>query len=602
MHPWDLELSVNQKHLKLLQKAQVLDLAGNAPKAAAAYRDFLKKAPMHAAAWADYGGQLLKLGNLKEALKACETAVSVDPGLLSARINLGSVLMQRGHLDDAEIQFRTALEIDPGRVDAQLFLAVCLLDKKDLSEAWRVLEATNKSSSLDGDYSELGPQFAELWAKLGEALFETQQFETSEEACHQALRIEPSNLTAQAYLGSVRMALGDLQGAAGLFRQLVADHPHEIRARLLLITCLARTGDPSLTCSEIAKALLQAPRSFLVHRSVMGPYYSLGCWAEYRAEIERFRKVEPGLAYLDYEQSFVDLLFGDLLHGWERFEARLDVPDSLRPQKTLQEPAWRGEAFAGKTLLLWAEQGLGDTLMCLRYLPMVKALGGRILLEAQAAVLEVASTCQGLDGVIPEGELRPPFDLQASILSLPRIFRTELSTIPDTVPYVRVPADVPHRRDLQELLAPVRECTRIGLVWAGNPAHARDHERSIPASALAPLAALPGVAWFSLQLGTQELPPLPDLVSLAPFLGDFADTAYSLSKLDLLISVDTSVAHLAGAMGVPTLLLLTHQPDYRWMLNRDDSPWYPTLRLYRQPRYGDWEAVLHQVVADLTRK
>ncbi len=591
---------MNPKHLKLLQKAQALDLAGNAPKAATAYRDFLKKAPLHAAAWADFGGQLLKLGNLKEAMKACETAISVDPKLLSAHLNLGSVLMQGDRLEEAERQFRTALEMDPGRMDAQLFLAVCLLDKQDLPEAWKVLEAANQPGVMDGEYSELRPQFASLWAKLGVALFEARQFEKAEEACHQALRIEPGNLTAQAYFGSVRMAMGDLERAAGLFRQLVADHPHEIRARLLLITCLARTGDPDLTCAEIAKALLLAPRSFLVHKSVMGPYYSLGRWAEYRAEIERFRKVESGLAYLDYEQSFVDLLFGDLLQGWERFEARLAVPDGLRPRRTFREPAWRGEAFAGKTLLLWAEQGLGDTLMCLRYLPMVKALGGRILLEAQDAVLSVAGTCQGLDGLVPEGELRPPFDLQASILSLPRIFRTELSTIPDTVPYVRVPADVSHRRELQELLAPARDRTRIGLVWAGNPAHARDHERSIPPLDLAPLAALPGVAWFSLQVGAQELPPLPDLVSLAPFLGDFADTAYALSELDLLISVDTSVTHLAGAMGVPTLLLLTHQPDYRWMLDRDDSPWYPTLRLYRQPRYGDWEAVLHQMVADLT--
>ena len=144
--------------------------------------------------------------------------------------------------------------------------------------------------------------------------------------------------------------------------------------------------------------------------------------------------------------------------------------------------------------------------------------------------------------------------------------------------------------------------TRIGLVWGGNPAHARDAERSLPVRSLAPLEAIPGVAWFSFQVDRREVPTLPNLVSLAPFLTDFSDTAYALSGMDLLITVDTAVAHLAGAMGIPTLLLLAFQPDFRWLLDRDDSPWYPTLRLYRQPSYGDWESVIRQIIADLTQE
>jgi hypothetical protein len=396
------------------------------------------------------------------------------------------------------------------------------------------------------------------------------------------------------------MAQGDLEGASGCFRRLVADHPRHEQARLLLITCLARRGEPGPVCQEIDQVLRLAPTSFLVHKSVMGPLYSLGCWAEYAAEIERFRKVDPNCAFLDFEQSFLDLLLGDMRRGWEHFEARLSIPQAWRPQRAFGEPAWQGEPFAGRTLLLWPEQGLGDTLMALRYLPLVKALGGRVILETQPGLRDVAATRAGADLVISTEDPLPTFDLQASLMSLPWIFRTELGTIPAEVPYVDVPAEVPHRAAIQEALALAGGRPRIGLVWAGGPGHARDFERSLPASALAPLAALPGVAWFSLQVGNQEVPPLPGLVPLAPLLGDFSDTAFALRGLDRLITVDTSVAHLAGALGIPTLLLLAHQPDYRWMLDRPDSPWYPTLRLYRQPTYGDWGAVIRQVARDLT--
>jgi len=524
------------------------------------------------------------------------------PQTLPARIDLGAAHMREHQWEAAKRQFQTLLEEDPRRLGVRLFLAECLLGQGDLENTQKVLAEANPPRAKEGRYAELRPHLAELWAQLALAQLAAQHFDAAEEACGFALRLDAQHFRAMAHLGSIRLAQGRLDEAVLQFRRVVAAHPTEDRARLLLITALARTGDRLGTCQEIAQVLQQAPTSFLVHKSIMGPLYSLGCWDEYSAEIERYRQVEPGLAYLDYEQSFMDLLHGDLLQGWKHFEARLEVSSDLRPHRTFQQPAWQGQTFKGRTLLLWAEQGIGDTLMFLRYLPMVKALGGRVLLEAQGSVLNVAGTCSGLDGLVLEGTPPPPFDLQASIMSLPWIFRTELATIPDNVPYVQVPKEVPHREGLRDLLATAGEHTRIGLVWGGNPAHARDSERSISAPALAPLAALPGVTWFSFQVDSAEVPPLPNLVSLAPCLGDFSDTAYALSEMDLLISVDTSVAHLAGALGIPTLLLITRQPDYRWLLDREDSPWYPTLRVYRQPSFGDWASALQQIVSDLTQE
>ncbi len=577
-----------------------MGLVGNAQEAAVAYRAFLEWEPKHADAWGDYAGQLLKLGQPERAQKACEAALALDSHQLSARTSLGRALLQLNQPDDAEHHLRAVLEVDPKRMDARLLLVECLLHQRDMDKAGQELARATQPGAMSGKYARFQSRQAELWAIFSLGLAEMHNFEAAAEACHTAIRIDPQNVTARSNLGSIRMAEGDLEQAEELFRALVADDPHKEILRLLLITCLTRKGDLSSVDQEIATVLRQKPADPLVHQNVLGSHYSHGRWTDYQAEIERFRRVDPTAAHSDWEQGEVDLLFGNLLQGWKLYEARLRLPVESRSPQSLEQPAWNGESFAGKTLLLWAEQGLGDALMFMRYLPRVKELGGRVILEAWPAMAGLAATCEGADWVVSKGDPLPAFDLQASLLSLPWIFQTELSTIPAEVPYLDVPELVPHRQALLERLTQAEEYTRIGVVWAGRPEHGRDFERSIPAGAMAPLAVLPGVAWFSFQVGKQDLPPLPNLVSLAPLLTNFSSTAYALSAMDLLITVDTSVAHLAGAMGIPTFLLLPFQPDFRWMLERADSPWYPTMRLYRQPAYGDWDSVLHQVLGDLT--
>ena len=593
---------MNPNHLKLLKKAQTLELAGKALEASMAYRAFLELEPKHADAWASYVGQLLKLGQTEEARKACDTALTIELLHLSAKTNLGRALMRLDRLDECERHLRAVLELDPNRMDTQLLLAECLLNQRDMVNARKVLDGTNRPGAMVGKFARLQPRQAELWAIFSLGLSEAQNFREAIEACNIAIRIDPHNFTARSNLGSIWMAQGNLEQAESLFRQLLVEHPRKEIIRLLLITCLTRKADLIRLDLEVGKAIQQGPDNFLVHQSVLGTFYNLGRWTDYKAEIERFRMVDPASAHSDWEQGEIDLLFGNMREGWERYEARLKLPVEGRSQQTTDRPAWNGEPFTGKTLLLWAEQGLGDALMFMRYLPLVKAVGGRVILETWPALMGIAATCEGADIVVSKGAPLPPFDLQASLLSLPWIFRTDLSSIPAMVPYLNVPEEIPNRKALLERLAGTQGYTRIGLVWAGRPEHGRDFERSLPASALAPLAALSEVAWFSFQLGRPEVPALPNLFSLAPFLSDFSDTAYALSGMDLLITVDTSVAHLAGALGIPTLLLLPFQPDFRWMLGRDDSPWYPTLRLYRQPAYGDWDSVIRQVVSDLTQE
>jgi hypothetical protein len=305
-------------------------------------------------------------------------------------------------------------------------------------------------------------------------------------------------------------------------------------------------------------------------------------------------------ATVAWNRSLVSLRLGDLPAGWDQYEARWQVPGLIIPKRDFPQPRWQGLPFPGQTLLLHFEQGLGDTLMFVRYAKQAKAMGGRVLLAAQVPLAGLVATCPGVDAVIPHGSPIPPFDFHLPLLSLPFVFRTDLASIPAEIPYLDIPEVVPNREWIARTLAESEGQTRIGLVWAGSRTHKGDAQRSIPPSLFEGLGALPGIAWHSFQIDTTELPPLPGIVSLDPMLRNLSSTAYALSGMDLVITVDTALAHLAGALGIPTLLLLPFLPDWRWLLGREDSPWYPTMRLYRQPTPGDWQGVLHRIVRDLT--
>ncbi|HJV22378.1 MAG TPA: glycosyltransferase family 9 protein [Holophagaceae bacterium] len=351
---------------------------------------------------------------------------------------------------------------------------------------------------------------------------------------------------------------------------------------------------------SLRKATALTPSGLEAHQRLIQACYDAARWDDYAAEVERFAAASPGSPLVEYERGYLNLLRGDLKTGWAQFEARLRVPGYVPPAKRFPQPRWTGGSFEGKTLLVHFEQGFGDTLMLVRYLPLVKARGGRVLLLVQPQFAYLMTTLQGPDQVVAFGhEELPPFDLQVSLFSLPAIFGTGLDSIPCDIPYLGIPRSVPNREALAALLAESEGQTRVGLAWGGNPVHPRDAQRSIPPALLDPLGAIPGVAWHSFQLGREDRPSLPGLVSLAPLLQTFSDSAYALSGMDLVITVDTALAHLAGALGIPTLLLVSHAPDFRWRLDREDSPWYPSMRIYRQPRCGEWAPVIQQLLSDL---
>jgi hypothetical protein len=292
------------------------------------------------------------------------------------------------------------------------------------------------------------------------------------------------------------------------------------------------------------------------------------------------------------------LLIGDFRRGWPEYEWRLKTNSMAEPPSG--KPRWNGEPLKNKTILVEAEQGHGDTIQFVRYLPRVKALGATVILGCQPTLRNLLTEAVGADRVLSQGDLAPPFDTETTLLSLPGIFQTLPKTIPTEVPYLRVPQG--SGAQAKTAIAQHAGTFRVGLVWAGG-IYTKNPHRSVRMEQFSALFDIEGAKFFSLQKGkaSAELKTFPQvaIADLDRYLGDFSDTAAAIQEFDLVISVDTAVAHLAGALGKPVWTLLPFVPDWRWMLEREDSPWYPTMRLFRQPRPGDWASVIKRVSEEL---
>lgn len=322
-------------------------------------------------------------------------------------------------------------------------------------------------------------------------------------------------------------------------------------------------------------------------------YFKSGRITDAVSIYKRLIEKAPRDAHAHSRLGLCYLLLGDFQRGWPEYEWRLKIATFV-PSAYARVPFWKGEPISHAVIVINPEQGFGDAIQFVRYVPFLKAKGCTVILGCHKPLHRLLSGMA--DFVLTEGDRIPPFHLQTVLLSLPGLFRTTLETIPDKVPYLVVPQNA--GREAISVIAAASKSLRVGVVWQG------DTHRSISIKQLLPLFTVPHVKFFSLQKGpaVQEIKLLPSgkLIDLDPYLQDFADTAAAIEKLDLVISIDTAVAHLAGALAKPVWTLVSFAPDWRWMLNRDDSPWYPTMRLFRQPKPDDWTSVIARVVTKLT--
>lgn len=463
-----------------------------------------------------------------------------------------------GHAQAAADAYRHILTAEPAQPDALHLSGVLRAQTGDPAAAVRWI----------GRAVRVRPAAAAPWGHLGAALRAAEMPERAEPVLRRALALDPGDGDALEALGASLHALARYPEARRWLERAVRQRPGHAATLLNLGTVLRdqRRYDEAEACFDAVLA----------------------------------RNPANGDAHL--ARAVGRLVRGDLRAGWEGFEHRWH---------RFASPPWTGQPPGGATILLHMDQGYGDAIQFVRYAPLVARIaaegGGRVVLETHLLLYRLFNQTLGSSmQVLVRGEDPPPHDLHCPLMSLPRAFGTELATIPAGVPYLAPdPGDVERWRDrLAESDGDANAAgLRIGLVWAGNPQHRNDRNRSIPVAALAPLLSVPGVRFVSLQTGDAAavLDRLPGVAipNAMERVRDFADTAAILANLDLLVTVDTAIAHLAGAMGVPCWLMLPHVPDWRWMLDRADSPWYPSLRLFRQPRPGDWTTTLGTAAAVL---
>jgi tetratricopeptide (TPR) repeat protein len=612
---------------ELLQRGLQHHQAGDPAQAEQCYRQVLQAEPSNPDALALLGAACIELGRLEEAAERLQQALRLKPTHAAAHDNLGIVLAKLERLEEAADQFHQALRLNPSHAETYMNLG----NVQSLLGQHRQAEATYRRAIS------MRPDSALAHFHLGNTLKDQRRSDEAVACYHQALRLKPHDSRIHNNLGSLLQEQGKLDAAVACFQEAIHCQPDYGLAYSNLGNAYREQGKLDEAVAYCQQALRFNPDSAEAHNTLgaalmtqgkvdqalasfqpavrlkpgfANAYHNLGAAVLEQGKPEEalasFRQAilhQPDYAVAHMSLGMVEMFLGNFQQGWPEYEWRWQTKDfALRP---FAQPRWDGASFSGKTILLFAEQGLGDTLHFIRYAPLVKARGGMVVVETQPALLPLLAGCRGIAQLVAVGSPLPPFDLYAPLLSLPGILGTTVATVPAIVPYVFPDPDL--ERHWRSELSSIRGF-KVGINWQGNAQHKKDRQRSMPLDQFAPLAQVPGVKLISLQKGpgSEQVATLGTrfaVIDLGPRLdeaaGPFMDTAAVMKSLDLVISSDTATAHLAGALGVRVWLALPFVPDWRWMVERPDSPWYPTMRLFRQARPGDWHDVFERMARAL---
>ena len=506
----------------------------------------------------NYGLVLNALNRHQEALENFDRAIKLKSKFAEAHNNRGCALTALGRYEEALASCERAVVLRPDYAEACFNRGIALERLKRFEEA-----LANYDRALT-----LRPNFAEALSNRGGVLRELKRFDEALASCDRALALQPNLAKALATRGNALSGL--------------------------------KRFDEALMSYD--RALMAQPDDAETHYNRGHTLTSLKRINEAQSSYDRAVSLRPDYAEAHWNEALVRLLAGDFSGGWAKYEWRWKQGKSSSSQRNFLKPLWLGEdTIRDKTILLHSEQGLGDAIQFCRYVPLVAARGAGVIFEVERPLWKLMSDFVGSAQVICRGDPLPEFDLHCPLLSLPLAFGTRLETIPADVPYVQAPSQTSASWDNR--LGP-KDRPRIGIAWSGSALNTRDRERSISLRDLLSLLEIEAT-FVSLQkdvrsTDTALLNERRDILDFGDELRDFSDTAALISELDLVISVDTSVVHLAGAMGKPVWTLVTHIPDWRWLLDRDDTPWYPTMRLFRQPCVDDWQSVIVRVREALT--
>jgi tetratricopeptide (TPR) repeat protein len=507
------------------------------------------------ALYKNYGFFLIKAKQFDRAIEQFNIALRLSPNFALVYNDRGNALEKLDKLDEAIADYNRAIALAPGIFGFYNNRGNVLLKQKQFSQALSDFERA----------IELNPNFADAHCGHGNVLVDLKRYEEALAAYQNALSLEPE--LENAWLGRGNALVG------------------------------LKAYDEGLAAYEKALSLKPDLENAWLGRGNV--FRDLKRFDEAFAAYGKAVAFEPDFAQAHYNEGFLRLSLGEMELGWRKCEYRWETQQFRDRKRNFSQPLWLGDNdINDKTILLHAEQGLGDTFLACRYIAKVAALGAKVILEVQPTLKSLLMGLEGVSMLIGRGDAIPHFDVQCPIMSLPLAFRTTIETIPNMVPYITVRKDAVEKWR-SKLSA---QKLKVGIAWAGNPDFGGDRDRSILLKNILPVTRIDGIQYFSLQkdlrTGDDEiLNANPYIVRIDEEIYDFQDTAAIMMGLDLVISSDTSVVNLAGALGRPVWVLLPFMPDWRWLLDRNDSPWYPTARLFRQANAGDWIAVVNDVCA-----
>jgi tetratricopeptide (TPR) repeat protein len=551
----------------------------------------LNLAPEHTNALINLGNILIGQNKLDEAIAVYRKLVELHPTQEDFRYNLANLMFKQGNLDEASSYLRSILLINPNHAGCYFSLANILVEQNKLDEA-----IVNYRNVL-----QLDPNHPLTHFKLGNALAKQDKSLEAMASYQNAIQLHPNYADAYYNLGVILRKAERFDEAIAAYQKVIQIEPNRCEAYFSL-------GNVYLDLDKFEDAIINYQSAIQLNPNYAEAFNTLGTvyrlqkrFDEAIAYIEKAIALSPNYAEAHFNLGTALLLMGDMQQGFAEFEYRRNIKDFAKTLPSFTQPQWDGSPLEGKTILLHSDAALGDTIQTIRYIPQIVACGGRIVLNCLPGFERLLQNMSGIDRIIPKGEALPKFDVYAPLLSLPYILGTTLQTIPAQIPYIFSPEGV----DIT-LPSGSSQTLKVGLVWAsGDRRGSFDLKKFYQTKSFSPsmfeqIISIPNTRFYSLQVGQNAtdirlLGEHSNVIDLSHKIQDFADTAAIINQLDLVISVDTAVAHLAGAMAKPVWVLLPFTPDWRWMIDREDSPWYPTMRLFCQAKLGDWEGVLQRV-------
>ena len=573
---------------------------GDLDAAVAAYRRALREKPGYVEAHYNLGNALLAGGRAAGAIDSYRRALALRADFTDARHNLGQALQQAGRLDEAIEAYRAVLAARPAFWQGWSNLATALQAAGRWEEAQHALRAALRVWPAD---PALRDGFVDLQLSLGNVQIRRRAYEQAVACYDEVLALAPGHVTATGNRAVALRALHRFSDSIAAFRAALALSPDHAVFSIGLATALLQVDGAAEAEAILHAVLARDGGDVEALKALVNALMAQNRDAEALDVLARVHAVAPADAQAHWQAACLHLRGGACWPGWAEYEWRFRYEPLAIQLPEGPEPLWRGDAdIAGRTILLHPEQGLGDLIQFVRYVPLLAAQGARVILQVYPPLVGLLASVPGVDRVVTAGEPPPPCDLRAPLLSLPGIFGTELRTVPAQVPYLAAPAEAVARWGARLAEAGIGPggTPRIGLAFRGGTGGINDPLRPMPPACLRPILAC-DARFLLLQKDTAaaELALLPGVLDLGPELGDFVDTAAILENLDLVVSVDTSLAHLAGALGRPVWVMLRFAADWRWLSARQDCPWYPTARLFRQARPGDWDGVAQRVAAEL---